>query len=121
MDEEYLKLVEARALRNAARNLVQSDVQLIREGVGERGLAERAFGRVYDSVADAAEGAREITGSPLRIAAVVGAVGVLWFARRPILRAFDTMVSAVREQAEPTEHYENDTELSAERPGHDPD
>lgn len=120
MDHAYLNLIEAKALRDAARQLVHSDVQLIRAGVEERGVAERAFGRVYDSVADAAEGAQDICGSPARIALIAGGIGVLWFARRPILDAIGGFLSRDREQGEPAEHSEDTSNQAVERPDNDP-
>ncbi|MFC4255631.1 hypothetical protein GRI97_17905 [Altererythrobacter xixiisoli] len=121
MDNSYLDLVEAKALRDAARKLVESDVELIRIGVSERSVTERAFGRVYDGVADAAEGARDICGSPVKIALIAGGIGALWFARKPIIGAIEGLFSSDREQGEPAEHSEDTPNQAMERPGNDRD
>lgn len=79
------RLAEDKALRDAALRLFKSDLALIRDELGERGLGTRAKDRLgeaaFGMVDDAIDYAERNTGW---VAAGAAAV-VLWFARKPLI------------------------------------
>ncbi len=89
MNKLERQFVEDRALRNAARNNVISDVELLKSGWNERGLAKRVAGRIGGGAQDVFERASE-TAEDNRgvLAALIGAI-VLWFASGALLDLFE--------------------------------
>lgn len=82
------QFIEDRALRNAARQNVLADVELLKSGWNERGLAKRVAGRIGGGAQDVFERASE-TAEDNRgvLAALIGAI-VLWFASGALLDLF---------------------------------
>ena len=80
------RFAEDKAVRDAALQLFRSDLALLRAGLHERGVGERAKDRLGEAalgmVDDAIDYAEDNKGW---VAAGTAAVG-LWFARKPIMR-----------------------------------
>lgn len=80
------KLVEDKALRDAALNVFLDDLRFIREDLDARGIGGRLADRLGDATMDlvdeAADYAEDNKG---QVAAALAAI-VLWFARAPILQ-----------------------------------
>ncbi len=82
------QFIEDRALRDAARKNVLADVEVLKAGWNERGLAKRVAGRigggaqdVFDRASETAEDNRGV------LSALIGAI-VLWFASGALLDLF---------------------------------
>lgn len=93
-----VQLAEDRALRDAARRLLDADLAFIREDLSQRSaggrIADRAIDAALDTTDDALNYARNHAAVLLGITAAVGA----WLARRPICKG----VKALRNKAEHT-------------------
>ena len=81
------RLAEDRHLRDAARALLEADVQSLRADLAHKGLAKRALGRAGEGAAALGEEAVDVLASNKGIIAGVVAALALWFARVPILDA----------------------------------
>ena len=86
---DAVQLAEAKALRNAARALVEADVARLRSAIDQRSIPARAMDRategavdVFEQVSDAAARHKGV------IAALIGAMA-LWLARHPLLALLD--------------------------------
>ena len=83
------RLAEDKALRDAARGLLDHDIVRVKAALAERSIPARAMARATDGAADVleqvAEAAAQHKGA---IAAAVGAVA-LWLARHPLLAMLD--------------------------------
>ena len=88
MSDLARQLREDRALRDAARALVDADVEHLKGEWGRKSLATRTSDRIKEGASDlyeeAVESADEYRGV---LAALIVAIG-LWFARHPLLSAF---------------------------------
>lgn len=78
------QLLEDRALRNAAKNLVSNDLGHLKNGMGQKGLGNRVASRAKDGAADIAEKSADFAdshrgqlGAGIALA-VVGVVGWLF-------------------------------------------
>ena len=100
MSEIERRMVEDKALRDAALALFKADLAMVRADLDERGIGARVKDRLGDSTMDvldeAADFAEENKG---KVAAAIAAV-VLWFARGPILDALGRLIGD-DEDAEP--------------------
>lgn len=83
------QMEEDRAMRDAARALFLTDLQLIRHDVKQRGLGQRMADRLGEGAADMIEDASDYASKNRGAIAAVAIAAVLWFARGPILRFFD--------------------------------
>ena len=82
------QMLEDRALRDAARALIEGDVAHLRSDLSAKGIGERVIGSVGEGATDVFERATEAADNHRGVlAALIGAV-VLWFARNPILELF---------------------------------
>lgn len=82
------QFIEDRALRDAARENVLADVELLKAGWNERGLAKRVAGRIGGGAQDVFERASETAEDNRGIlSALIGAI-VLWFASGALLDLF---------------------------------
>ena len=93
MGKHEQKLAEYRDLRDAAHEVFQADVELLRIGLTPKALADRAGDRAADLTESMAETARRHRGAVLGgLAAIaVGSGALLWFKREPIGRAIGGM------------------------------
>lgn len=88
------QLKEDRTLRDAARALFLTDLQLIRQDVKERGIGQRLADRLGEGASDMMEDAADYASDNRSIIAVAVIATILWFARGPILRLFDEDLDA---------------------------
>lgn len=81
------RLIEDRALRDAARAVLMADLAHARSSFSAKGMADRVGSRIGDGALDVLETAKE-TASDNRgiIAALIGAI-LLWLGREPLLEA----------------------------------
>lgn len=82
------RMVEDRAVRDAALRLFKADLGLVREDLADRSLGGRISDRIGDATMDMLDDAVDYAESNKgKVAAGVTAI-VLWFARGPILDLF---------------------------------
>ena len=88
------QLKEDRVLRDAARALFLTDLQLIRQDVRERGVGQRLADRLGEGASDMMEDAVDYASDNRGVIAAAVIAAILWFARGPILRFFDEDLDA---------------------------
>ena len=76
---------EDRHLRDAARALVEADIENLRADLRVKGIGERALDRITQGASDVYEEAVEVAADNKGALAAIVAALVLWFARHPIL------------------------------------
>lgn len=81
-----MQLREDRALRNAARALVDADMAHLRTSLSGRSISSRIFGRFSEGAADVFEEAVEVAEHHKGVLATLVAAIVIWFARHPLGR-----------------------------------
>lgn len=81
------QVIEDMHLRDAARALVEADVENLRADLRIKGVGERAVDRITDGASDVYEEAIEVASDHKGALAAIVAALVLWFARHPILEA----------------------------------
>ena len=92
MGKHEQKLAEYRAVRDSAHTLFQADVELLRESLTPRALADRASDQVTELSDTALDAAYEHQGAIIGGAvAAVAAGAALWLARAPIRDAIDAI------------------------------
>ncbi len=88
MTDLHSRMVADRHLRDAARALVEADVQNFRNNLRSENIANRALHRVKDSVSGLYDDAIDVAVDNKGIVAAVIAAIVVWLARTPILALF---------------------------------
>ncbi len=83
------QMTEDRALRNAARTLVQADVDHLKADLKVKGVASRFADRMTEGAVDVFEEAVEVAEDKKGVLATLIAAVVIWFARNPIMSLFD--------------------------------
>lgn len=82
------RMYEDRALRDAAKALVEADVAHLRNGLQSKSIGERVLGNIGEGAKDVFESAADVADNHKgALAALIGAI-MLWFARNPILSLF---------------------------------
>ncbi len=88
---------EDRALRNSALAMFKADIEHVKTGLSGKSLAERTVSRVMAGAKDALETTGEKAGDSKGVLAVVVAAIAVWFAREPIMEAFNNELDAKSE------------------------
>lgn len=84
-----VRLAEDKALRDAARGLLDSDIARVKAALAERSIPARAMDRATDGAVDVLEQVSEAAARHKGvIAAAIGALA-LWLARNPLLAMLD--------------------------------
>ena len=84
-----LRLAEDKALRDAARGLVTSDIARLKSALSDRSIPARAMDRATEGAVDVLEQVSEAASRHKGlIAGMVGALA-LWLARHPLLALLD--------------------------------
>lgn len=97
------RLAEDKALRDAARGLLDHDIARVKTALAERSIPARAMARATDGAADVLEQVAEAAGQHKgAIAATVGAVA-LWLARHPLLALLDDREPGETNETDPEE------------------
>ena len=91
-----LQLAEDRALRDAAKRLIDADIAFIKEDLAQRGAGGRIADRAADAALDTADDALNAAREHQAILLAASVAIVAWFARRPICRA----VTGLRDMVE---------------------
>lgn len=81
------QMLEDRHVRDAARALVESDIQNLRADLSVKGIGERAVDRIAEGASEVYDEAIEVAADHKGALAAIVAALVLWFARHPILEA----------------------------------
>ncbi|WFL76983.1 hypothetical protein P7228_13435 [Altererythrobacter arenosus] len=82
------QMQEDRALRDAARALLDADVAHLRNGLASKSIGERVLDNIGEGAKDVFESAADAADNHKgALAALIGAI-VLWFARNPIMSLF---------------------------------
>lgn len=79
------QMLEDRHLRDAARALVEADVENLRASLSVKSIGERAVDRITEGASDVYEEAIEVASDHKGALAAIVAALLLWFARHPIL------------------------------------
>lgn len=103
MSEVERRLAEDRNLRDAALQLFQSDLELIRGDLRDKGPGARIAARVGDAAMDVLDDALDYAAANKGKTALFAAAAVLWFARQPILEAAARLFAGDDDDAEPDE------------------
>lgn len=82
--EQYL---EDRHLRDAARALVETDLENLRADLSVKGLGARAVDRITEGASEVYDEAIQVAADHKGALAAIVAALLLWFARHPILEA----------------------------------
>lgn len=82
------RMREEKALRDAARALVEADLAHLKTNLGAMSLTERMFARVSSGAAEVFEEAVEVADNNRGVLATLLAAVALWFARHPIMALF---------------------------------
>ncbi|RKF18359.1 hypothetical protein D6851_14560 [Altericroceibacterium spongiae] len=101
MSDLAAKMLEDRALRDAARALVAADIALMMENLDQKGLGTR----VKDSVSETAESFTSDLGTAdekpgLYLAGGLIGIVVLWFSRKPVFRLLGWFFSRSPDEAD---------------------
>ena len=81
------QLLEDRHLRDAARALVEADIQNLRADLSVKSIGERAVDRITEGASEVYEQAIEVAADHKGALAAIVAALLLWFARHPLLAA----------------------------------
>ena len=103
------QMLEDRALRNAARALVQADVEHLKADLKGKSIGSRVADRMTEGAVDVFEEAVEVAEDNKGVLATLIAAVVLWFTRNPIMSLFDD-----RELDEELGDHEEQAEAEAE-------
>lgn len=87
MTARLAQMIEDRHVRDAARALVEADIQNLRADLSAKGIGERAVDRIAEGASEVCDEAIEAAADHKGALAAIVAALVLWFARHPILEA----------------------------------
>lgn len=87
-DDLEFQLREDRALRNAARALLEADVAHLRASLSGKSIGSRIVDRIGEGAEDVFDQAVELAEDHKGVLATLIAAIVLWFARHPIMSLF---------------------------------
>lgn len=83
------RMIEDKALRDAALALVKADVEQLRADLGVRNIGARMVDRVSEGASDMLEEAADLADNNKGVLAALVAALLVWLARNPILALFD--------------------------------
>ena len=106
MSDPERKMIEDRALRDAALALVQADIAHLRTDLTNKGIGERFIDRVTEGASDVLDEAADVAGNNRGVLLTLLAAVVLWLARNPLLGLFGG--DGGEDEAEETEEPERD-------------
>jgi len=87
MGPRRAKMMEDRRLRDSARALVDADIENLKSDLATRGPGARIADRIAEGASDVYDEALDVARDHKGALAAIGAAGVLWFARNPVLKA----------------------------------
>ncbi len=83
------KLIEDRALRDAAKSIVTAQYSQVKTGLSGEAIGEHVADLIGDDLLELADQAGDIAKENRGILALAAAAVALWFARKPILSLLD--------------------------------
>ncbi len=105
------QLKEDRALRNAARALVEADISHVKADFAAKNVGLRVASRMKEGAVDVYEDAVDIAEDNRGVLATLIAAVLIWFARNPIMSLFDDNESTEETSTDDCEEFE-DTEAA---------
>lgn len=84
-----LRLAEDKALRDAARGLLTSDIDRLKSAMAHRSIPARAMDRATEGAADVLEQVSEAASRHKGVIAGLVGAAALWLARHPLLVLLD--------------------------------
>lgn len=100
------QLKEDRALRNAARALVEADISHVKADFSAKNVGVRFAGRMKEGAIDVYEDAVDIADDNRGVLTTLIAAVVIWFARNPIMSLFDDSDPDEEISCDETEEFE---------------
>ena len=88
MSDPLRKMIEDRAVRDAAMALVKADLAHLRNDLTTRGLGARFMDRVAEGANDVLDEAVDVAENNRGVLITLVAAIVLWFSRNPIMALF---------------------------------
>ncbi len=88
MSDPLRKMIEDRALRDAAMALVKADIAHLRNDLTTKGIGARLMDRVADGANDVLEEAVDVAENHRGVLITLVAAIVLWLSRNPIIALF---------------------------------
>ncbi|RXZ66208.1 hypothetical protein [Pelagerythrobacter rhizovicinus] len=101
MSDLERKMIEGRALRDAALALVKADLAHLRVDLTAKGIGARVMDRVTEGANDVLDEATEVAENNRGVLLTLLAAVVLWLARNPLLSLFDEDDEQDEESEEP--------------------
>ena len=89
MTRRLERMLEDQRLRDAARALVEADVEHLKTDLRVRGLGARALDRIAEGASDVYDEAVDVAEDHKGVLTALIAAVFIWFARNPILSLFD--------------------------------
>ncbi len=83
------RMIEDKALRDAALALVRADVDQLRADLAVRNLGSRLAGRVSEGASDMLDEAADLVDNNRGVLAALVAALLVWLARNPIMGLFE--------------------------------
>ena len=85
MSAPFRRMIEDRAVRDAAMDLVKADIAHLRNDLTTRGIGERLLDRVAEGANDVLDEAVDVAGNNRGVLITLVAAIVLWLVRNPII------------------------------------
>ncbi len=101
MSDPERKMIEDRALRDAALALVQADIAHLRTDLTNKGLGARFIDRLTEGANDVLDEAADVAENNRGVLLTLLAAVVLWLARNPLLSLFGDEEDEDEETEEP--------------------
>ncbi|MCH2488007.1 MAG: hypothetical protein MK010_09735 [Erythrobacter sp.] len=87
MGPRRAKMLEDKRLRDAARALVDADIENLKSDLATRSAGGRIADRLAEGASDVYDEALDVAKDHKGALAAIGAAAILWFARNPVLTA----------------------------------
>lgn len=85
MNDVRAQMLEDRYLRDAAKALVEADVERLKTGLSQKSIGARVGDRVKDTALDVFDEAKDVAEENKGLLTAIVAALVIWLARHPIL------------------------------------